>query len=98
MNKRTKATSIPKWVKDDVWERDHHSCIICGSTQAQPNAHFIKRSHGGLGVPQNIVTLCNRCHLQFDSSKDSMHIRAMIRDYLRNKYVGWQEHELRYVK
>ena len=60
--------------------------------------HFIKRSHGGLGVPQNIVTLCNRCHLQFDSSKDSMHIRAMIRDYLRNKYVGWQEHELRYVK
>lgn len=47
MHKRTKALDIPKTVKDEVWERDGHQCIICGSPYAMPNAHYISRAHGG---------------------------------------------------
>ena len=60
-SKRAKACDISKKVKDIVWERDGHRCIICGSYQAMPNSHYIRRSQGGLGIPENIVTMCSRC-------------------------------------
>lgn len=36
--RRTKALDISKKVKDTVWERDNHRCILCGSHSAMPNA------------------------------------------------------------
>ena len=40
MHKRTKATSIPKKVKDAVWKRDGGKCVICGSKMALQDASF----------------------------------------------------------
>lgn len=65
-SKRARATDIPKSVKDKVWERDKERCIYCGSPCAMPNAHYISREKGGLGVEQNIVTLCIKCHHAYD--------------------------------
>lgn len=31
---------------------------MCGSSYAMPNAHYIARAQGGLGIEENIVTLC----------------------------------------
>ena len=67
-SKRTKATDIPQKVKQAVWERDGGRCVVCGCCRnVMPNAHFIPRSKGGLGIEENIVTLCtnlteNQCH------------------------------------
>lgn len=96
---------IPKKVKDIVWERDNGRCIICGDTRAFPNAHYIPRSSGGLGIEQNIVTLCsnfadNHCHYTYDFGTAEQHnaIKEKIRDYLKSKYPGWNEENLRYKR
>lgn len=98
MHKRTKALDISKKVKDAVWERDGRCCILCGSPYAMPNAHYIARSHGGLGIPENIVTLCLQCHNQYDQTADRQIIRAEIELYLRSKYPDWDEEKLVYRK
>jgi 5-methylcytosine-specific restriction endonuclease McrA len=101
-SKKSKATDIPYKVKEAVWERDNHSCIYCGKTGygVMPNAHFIPRSKGGLGVEENVVTLCQDCHYNYDfGGKDISNIyRKYIRNYLSEKYEDWREEDLVYEK
>lgn len=98
--KRAKACDISQEVKVRVWERDKGCCIICGSPIAAPNAHYIRRSQGGLGIEQNIVTLCMDCHNEFDngSGKYSQAIKKAVRDYLQGQYDDWSEKDLIYDK
>lgn len=98
MHKRTKALDICKKVKDIVWERDFHCCILCGSPNAMPNAHYIARSHSGLGVEQNIVTLCMSCHHDYDNTTFRPIIKKEISEYLQSKYSDWDEGNLIYKK
>ncbi len=98
MHRRTKALSIPKRVKDVVWKRDGGCCVLCGSPYAQPNAHYISRAQGGLGIERNIVTLCLACHRRYDQSADRAEIRLDLREYLESKYSDWNESELVYQK
>lgn len=97
-SKRAKACDIPKKVKDIVWERDNHQCIICGSPQAMPNSHFIRRSQGGLGIEENIVTMCFRCHNMYDQGSDRRAIEAYTENYLKSKYPDWDRKNLTYKK
>ena len=98
MNNRTKACNIPQVVKQKVWERDNHRCVICGNPQAMPNAHFISRAQGGLGIEQNIVTLCITCHLLYDQSTMRKEYKERIQGYLQNHYKVWNEDMLVYKK
>ena len=98
MHKRTKALDIPKSVKDKVWERDNHRCIICGSSQAMPNAHYIPRSKSGLGIPENIVTLCQSCHYDFDNSIRRNELGKHIRAYLDIHYPDFSDERRIYNK
>ena len=100
-SKRSKATDISQKVKEIVWERDHHKCIYCGSNFAMPNAHFISRSHGGLGIEENIVTLCQKCHHNYDNGKSKElkeDIRYRIQTYLMSCYPEWNTESLIYKK
>jgi len=97
-SKQAKACDISKVVKNAVWERDGHKCIICGSYAAMPNAHYIPRSHGGLGIEQNIVTLCNQCHDSFDNTPARPWYKNRIQEYLKSLYFDWQESNLIYQK
>lgn len=97
MRKQTKYTDIPQKVKTAVWERDNGRCILCGS-YGEPVAHFISRAQGGLGVEQNIVTLCHICHQAYDQSAKHDQYKAYIRQYLSRKYEGWNENDLIYHK
>lgn len=96
--KRSKACDIPMAVKEAVWERDEHRCVVCGNSQAMPNAHFISRAKGGLGIERNIVTLCFTCHRNFDQTTQRPMFREYIKNYLRSKYPDWNEYDLLYKK
>lgn len=97
-SKRSKATDISQKVKETVWQRDGQRCIFCGSAYAMPNAHYIPRSHGGLGVEQNIVTACMYCHDKMDHTTErSLFLKAAKR-YLQAHYRGWNEEALVYRK
>lgn len=91
---KSKATDIPKKVKDKVWERDNHRCIICGSACAMPNSHYIRRSKGGLGIEENIVTMCFKCHFEYDNSTKGEHLKLIVEDYLKSKYPDWDKQKL----
>lgn len=98
MHKQTKATGIPYKVKKRVWERDGECCILCGNPHAAPESHYIRRSQGGKGIEQNIVTLCRRCHDDFDNGDKRAEYGRIIEDYLKGCYKNWNPEELYYKK
>ena len=51
-------------------------------------AHYIARAHGGLGIEENIVTLCDDCHRSMDSEagERSEGIRLSVYTHLRALY------------
>lgn len=100
-SKRSKACEIKPKVKEIVWNRDNHKCIICGKyvDKSCSNAHFIKRSQGGLGIPENIVTLCPECHFGEDFGKDTKLYEQKIKTYLKAYYgEKWNIENLIYKK
>lgn len=96
--KRAKACDIPPEVKDKVLARDNGICVFCLSGNASPNAHFISRSQGGLGIEQNILTLCSTCHDRYDHTTDRKQMREFFRKYLKSKYAEWDENLIIYKK
>lgn len=101
VSKRTKELAISKKVKLAVWERDKHRCIFCGQLVPWNNAnsHFIKRSQGGLGIEQNIMTNCDTCHKAFDDSKERNTWRLDYAEkYFKSKYKDWNKKDLIYKK
>lgn len=97
MNKRTQALNINRETRMAVFERDGGCCVLCGRP-GNPEAHYISRAHGGLGIEQNIVTLCRPCHRRYDQTTDREAIRVILRDYLISKYPDWDEEKLIYKK
>lgn len=104
--KRSKATDIPMSVKKAVFERDNGCCVICGNSyNIMPNAHYISRAKGGLGIEQNIFTACTRltkndCHYKFDNGtkEEKEMLKTIVKKYLKSKYSDWNEDNLRYKK
>lgn len=97
MHKQTKAVAISPEVKSAVHARDG-KCVLCGSIFGIPNAHYIPRSRGGLGIEQNIVELCPTCHYRYDNTPDRPVIKEILRRYLQSKYQNWSEEKLIYRK
>ena len=100
-SKRSKACDISQKTKQIVWERDNGKCIICGKYVPVSCAccHFIARSHSGLGIEQNILTLCIDCHRDYDNSSKRKKYKEMFIDYLKDKYgEDWKEEDLIYNK
>ena len=97
-SKRSKLCDISQKVKQTVWNRDNQCCICCGNNQAMPNAHYIPRSKGGLGIEENIVTLCQKCHYNYDMTTQREHYKKFIGNYLKGKYIDWSEDKLIYRK
>ena len=97
MHKMTKATSIPTEVKKKVYIRDGGRCIVCGEPGA-PNAHYIRRSQGGLGIVENIVTLCPKCHHDFDNGFRRREIGDWISEYLDKFYPDFPDEKRVYSK
>ncbi len=101
-SKRARATDFSLEVKERIWERDGGRCVVCGNTYlAFPEAHYISRTNGGLGIEENGVTLCRfPCHNKFDQGtrEERARIRAAVKAYLQSKYPDWDESKLIYKK
>ena len=93
MSKLSNATDIPQSVKEKVFKRDKGKCVICGNSyNVMPNAHFLPRgSKLGLGIEQNIVTLCFNCHNKMDNSIHRKELLYKVMIYLIKKYPAWEQ-------
>lgn len=112
MHKETLSTAIPVQVKAAVAQRDcangPATCIICGRPGG-PHCHVVRRSQGGKGVEENIVSLCGACHYAFDEGigmkrleplgfHSRQDIEDYIVDYLKGIYPGWSKERVTYHK
>ncbi len=106
MRKDTKARDFDRKAKLAISERDSIDgwpcCVNCGAAAPAPlawsNAHFVSRAQGGLGIPENGLTLCPMCHRRYDQTTDRSVLREYFRVYLQSKYAGWDESKLYYRK
>lgn len=106
MRKDTKARDFDRKAKIAISERDSFDgwpcCVYCGvaapSELAWSNAHYISRAQGGLGIPENGLTLCPICHRKYDQTTARAEMRGYFRDYLKQKYPDWDEENLYYRK
>lgn len=54
--------SIPKDVREKVFERDGNKCKLCGDMDYLEVGHKIPISKGGDNKPSNLITLCRKCN------------------------------------
>lgn len=97
MHKRAKAVAITPQVRAKVEERDNYCCIFCGRP-GRGEAHIVNRSQGGLGIEQNIITVCRFCHNQMDNGQAIKLYRDKAEAYLKGIYPGWDKRDLIYKK
>lgn len=99
---RAKACEIPQSVKQVVAQRDSVDgwpcCILCGKPAPDgstewSNAHYVPRSQGGLGIEQNVLTLCPECHRRFDQTPERAALADELWEYLKSKYRLWARHK-----
>lgn len=90
---------IPQKVKRLVHERDGGCCIFCGSP-GDPWCHYIGRAQGGLGIEENIITMCAEHHRIFDQGAKAQRetLRTLAKGYLSKQYPEWNEENLIYRK
>ena len=107
MRKDTKARDFDRKTKIAISKRDSIDgwpcCINCGRPTPDggiewSNAHYISRAQEGLGIEENILTLCPDCHHEFDQTTNREEMRAFFREYLMERYPGWDESKLIYQK
>ena len=100
-HRQTKATDISKKVKEIVWKRDKGRCILCHKIVPVECAccHFIPRSLGGLGIPENIYTGCLDCHREQDNGLNTKVYDLKVESYLKSIYgANWNKEKLIYKK
>ena len=90
----SKHTAISAKTKRIVWERDNMRCVVCGQVCDVTNAcsHIVRRSQGGRGIPENIVTHCSECHRLYDSYDEAT--RQATMDYILAKYPHWNKEKV----
>ena len=103
MTERTKALNVSKEVREIVYARDSFGyppfpcCPTCGEPGRHDIAHYIAKSQGGLGIPENLINLCRKCHGLFDHGrpKEREEKKVKIVNYLKSQYPNWTESELK---
>ena len=107
MRKDTKARDFDRKTKLAIMHRDSIDgwpcCVFCGAaapskTPVWSNAHYISRAQGGLGIPENGLTLCPACHMNYDQTTFRTEMRGYFREYLSEHYEDWSEDALIYRK
>ena len=56
------SANIPTSTRKAIYRRDGYRCALCDSTQYLQIHHIIPRGKGGNNEPDNLITLCSKCH------------------------------------
>ena len=114
MSKRSIACNITPRVREIVKKRDR-GCIFCQCEYHMPPdyddiflislnsyqiMHFVPRSQGGLGAPENLAMGCVYHHDMMDNGSGGRRAEMMqfFEDYLRKHYPGWKKEDQIYRK
>lgn len=110
-SKQAKAREFGPKARKEIYYRDCASCIFCragyhmdGGTwlakEIKGVMHYIPRSQGGLGIPQNGAVGCQYHHEMMDNGNRGCReeMRGIFRRYLEKHYPEWSEEELVYSK
>lgn len=54
---------INRHLRQAVYDRDNHRCRICGDDYKLVPHHLVPRRKGGKDTKENIITVCELCHL-----------------------------------
>lgn len=92
------SAGIPNTTRKEVYRRDGFRCALCDSTDGIQVHHVIPRGEGGSDFPENLITLCWRCHAlahghkvidSVDMTKDDVS-QACV-EYVADHYAeeGW---------
>ena len=71
---KTPRISIPRAVRQYVFERDNYQCQSCGKQQVETNLsidHIIPLARGGTNDISNLQTLCFSCNRQKSDKTDN---------------------------
>lgn len=49
-------------LRQAIKNRDRNKCRICGAYHKLEVHHVISKAHGGTDHPDNLITLCRKCH------------------------------------
>lgn len=90
------SANISKETRRRIYARDGFRCALCDSQNGLQIHHFIHRSEGGSNQPQNLITLCWKCHAvahgttihDYPDYVDAGYIEQACAEYLGDMYAG----------
>lgn len=89
------SARIPNETRRAVYRRDGWRCALCDSTQYLQIHHVIPRSVGGSDFPENLITLCSKCHAAAHGTKvegyemfDEAAMELACVEYVSDYYAG----------
>lgn len=90
------TANIPNNIRKAVYRRDGYRCALCDSTKGLQIHHYVHRSEGGSNQPQNLITLCWKCHAvahgtqmpDYPEYVDREFIEQAACEYLSDLYAG----------
>ena len=108
MSKQARAREFNAASRRIIKERDRNQCIFCQMqyhmedvTWSGPGSlsimHYIPRSRGGLGIPQNGAQGCVSHHEMLDNGNKGRReeMLQLFRTYLQDHYPDWSEDALK---
>lgn len=111
MSKQARAREFNATSRRIIKERDRNQCIFCQMqyhmedvTWSGPGSlsimHYIPRSQGGLGIPQNGAQGCVSHHEMLDNGNKGRReeMLQLFKNYLQEHYPDWSEDALTYNK
>lgn len=91
------SANISRKVRFEVYRRDGFQCALCGCHDTLQIHHAIPRGHGGSDFPDNLITLCSKCHAQahgtdvYGGVVTQEDVEQACVEYLSDMYTGVDE-------
>ena len=83
------TANIPNSVRRSVYRRDGYRCALCDSATGLQIHHIVHRSEGGSNHPQNLITLCWKCHAVAHGTRMPEYPEYVDREYIEQACVEY---------